>query len=103
MSSRKHKRAAHAKTIAEMECCAVPLVIREDREIRGECGSDTSHGFLLNLRIVAETSQPMDLRLAAKPGHLAFGIVAVSLLSGLERLLARQFAAKKLQRLLVAE
>ena len=65
--------------------------------------SSASHGFVLNLRLIAETAQPMDLRLAPKPGHLPFGIVAVGLLSGLKRLLARDFSTKKLQRLLVAE
>src|SRR5260370_12304216 len=60
-------------------------------------------GGLLNLRIVPEAPQPLDLWFAAEPGHLAFGVVAVSLLSGLQGLLAREFSAQDLHCLLVAE
>ena len=45
----------------------------------------------------------MDLRLATKPGHLPLGIIAVSLLSGLQCLLPREFPAKKLHGLFVSE
>src|SRR5260370_2468092 len=60
-------------------------------------------GGLLNLRIVPEAPQPLDLWFAAEPGHLAFGVVAVRLLSGLQGLLAREFSAQDLHCLLVAD
>src|SRR5260370_25578453 len=60
-------------------------------------------GGLLNLRIVPEAPQPLDLWFAAEPGHLALGVVWVSLLSGLQGLLAREFSAQDLHCLLVAE
>src|SRR5260370_8169701 len=60
-------------------------------------------GGLLNLRIVPEAPQPLDLWFAAEPGHLALGVVAVSLLSGLQGLLAREFSAQDLHCLFVAE
>src|ERR1700680_1865628 len=62
-----------------------------------------SNRVVLDLRVVAEAAQPVNLRLAAKPGHLAFGVVAVSLLRGQQRLLARKFSAKELHSLLVSE
>ena len=53
--------------------------------------------------VVAETFHPGNVGLAAKPGHLALGVVAVSLLRGGDGLRHRQLAADALQRLLVAE
>src|SRR5580658_1325421 len=100
----ERKFAGHARTIAEMTWCWRPAgSSARIREIRGESGFNTSHGLVLYLRLIAEAPQPMDFWLATKPCHLPFGIVAMSLLSGLERLLARQFSMKKLQRLLVPE
>ena len=74
------------------------------------CDFDSRNQFLnsfssasLDSLFVSETFQPLDVRLAAKPGHLPLGIVAVSLLSGLQRLVSRKFCAEQLPRLFVAE
>src|SRR5271168_1253382 len=57
----------------------------------------------LNLQIVAEPLQPQHLRLAAEPGQLALGVIAVGLLSGLDGLFAGEVAAQELDGLLVTE
>src|SRR5271166_210030 len=80
---------------------ASPRFIRAG--IGGERGFSPLHSGVLNLRIIAKAAQPANLRLAAKPGHLPLSIVAVRLLGGLKRLLTREFPAKKLHRLLVAQ
>jgi hypothetical protein len=43
---------------------------------------DPSCSFTLNLLIVAKPAQPLHLRLAVKPRHLALGVIPVSLPSG---------------------
>src|SRR4051812_25538861 len=58
--------------------------------------------LLLDVGVIAEASEPMHIGFAAKPGHLALGVVAVRLLDGSNHLLARELAAKKLHRLPVA-
>jgi hypothetical protein len=50
--------------------------------------------FLLDFRIVAETFEPVHLRLAAKPGHLSLGVVAMRLLGGLHGLILIQFSTQ---------
>ena len=45
----------------------------------------------------------MDIRLAAEPGHLALGVVAVSLLGSLQSLFAREFSVQELHCLFVSE
>src|ERR1700683_385796 len=72
-------------------------------KIRGKGGFRSDHGFSLNLRLVAKTAQPMDFRLAAKPCHLPLGIVAVSLLGGLKRLLACKSTTNIRHSVLVSE
>src|ERR1700678_904316 len=59
--------------------------------------------FLLNLLIVPEPAQPVHLRLAPEPGHLALGVIAMSLLRRHNGLLPAILPAKKLRGLLVAE
>src|ERR1700730_16549441 len=64
---------------------------------------DAGNCFTLDLRIVAASLEPLHIRLPPEPGHLAFGIVAVRLLSGMDRLLASHFPAQKLNCLFIAE
>src|ERR1017187_8099205 len=68
------------------------------RSTRNQFGSFPCHGG-----IVPKSCEPGDVGLAAKPCHLALGIVAMSLLRRRQRLLARKFSAQKLGCLLVAE
>src|SRR5580704_12860032 len=68
-----------------------------------ERGFYTTDSYALNLHIVAEAVQPLHIRLAAKPCHLSFGVIAVSLLRGLQRLFPSQLSPKKLHGLPVAE
>src|SRR5438477_13095892 len=76
---------------------------------RRSCGCHESaagneiEGLGLDIHIVAEAAQPMHGGLAPEPGHLALGVVAVSLLRRPDRQFAVNFAAEKLQRLLIAE
>src|ERR1700680_4688546 len=59
--------------------------------------------YALDPGITAKTIEPCHFRFATKPGHLSFCVIAVGLLSGLERLLAREVSVQELNRLSVAE
>src|ERR1700731_108856 len=72
-------------------------------QIRGKRFFRSNSCFLLNLRIVPKAPQPVHLRLATEPCHLPLGVIAVSLLRRLQRLLSSQFAAKELYHLLVPQ
>jgi len=64
---------------------------------------DECDAFRLDGWVVAEPGQPMDIRLLAEPCDLALGIVTMRLLRRRERRLTIDFAAQKLERLLVAQ
>src|SRR5258708_13912605 len=57
----------------------------------------------LDLGITAKTIEPCHFRFATEPGHLSFCVIAVGLLSDLERLLAREVSVQEFNRLSVAE
>src|SRR5579862_6988131 len=59
--------------------------------------------LLLNRVFLAEAAQPMDIRLAPKPRHLPFGIVAMRLLRGSQSFVAGDLSSNELQRLRVTE
>ena len=54
-------------------------------------------------RSVAKATHPNHSRLAAEPGHLPFGIVSMSLLSGLQRGRTINIASQQLYRLFIAQ
>src|SRR6267143_4431016 len=59
--------------------------------------------YPLDPGITAKTIEPCHFWFATKPGHLPFCVIAMGLLSGLERLLAREVSAQEFNRLSVAE
>src|SRR5580698_8621814 len=67
-----------------------------------ELGNDLC-GLALNLQSIPETFQPRDLGLAAKPGHLTLGVIAMPLLGGGDCFFQRQLATKKLPRLPISQ
>src|SRR5580704_17040313 len=66
-------------------------------------GANQLGGLSGDLRCVAEAFQPHHIRFAAKPSHLALGVVAMSLLCRRDCLLAREFATQELCGLLVTQ
>src|ERR1700716_3918768 len=59
--------------------------------------------YALDLGITAKTIEPCHFWFATKPGHLSFCVIAMGLLSGRQRLLAREVSAQEFTRLSVAE
>src|SRR5947207_13813874 len=68
-----------------------------------EFTSNEGDALLLYLSIVTESTHPNHLRLAAEPGHLAFGVVAMGLLSSLQCGFPIDFPSQKLDCLFVAQ
>src|SRR2546421_10583616 len=68
-----------------------------------EFTSNEGDALLLYLSIVTESTHPDHLRLAAEPGHLAFGIVAMGLLSCLQCGFPIDFPSQKLDCLFIAQ
>src|SRR5947208_15254431 len=68
-----------------------------------EFTSNEGDALLLYLSIVTESTHPDHLRLAAEPGHLAFGGVAMGLLSCLQCGFPIDFASQNLDCLLRAQ
>src|SRR5215469_18610425 len=62
-----------------------------------------SLGLCLNIDLIAESGQPGDVGLVAKPCHLAFRVVAMGLLGGGDGGVAGKGSAKELNGLPVAE
>jgi len=73
------------------------------RGVRPQSSLDPIHDQGHCLRVVAEGWDPVDLGLAAEPGELAFGIVAMALLGGSYRFFNRQRVPEHLEGLPVAE
>src|ERR1700737_3876545 len=73
------------------------LLIRSERCLHQIAGCAPDPG------ITAKTIEPCHFWFATKPGHLSFCVIAVGLLSDLERLLARELAVQEFNRLSVAE
>src|SRR3984885_15376343 len=74
------------------------------------CEFDSRNQFLnsfssasLDSLFVSETFQPLDVRLAAKPGHLPLGIVAVGLLGGGDGFVPIDFSAQELHCLTIPQ
>src|SRR2546429_9725643 len=61
------------------------------------------NGSLLDARFVPKAGEPRYVRLAAKPCHLALGIVAMSLLCGLNRGITINFSAESLNCLFISK
>src|SRR5947209_2435808 len=68
-----------------------------------EFTSNEGDALLLYLSIVTESTHPDHLRLAAEPGHLAFGVVALGLLSCLQCGFPIDFPSQKLDCLFIAQ
>src|SRR6266550_4686824 len=68
-----------------------------------EFTSNEGDALLLYLSIVTESTHPDHLRLAAEPGHLAFGVVAMGLLSCLQCGFPIDFPSQKLDCLFIAQ
>src|SRR5437762_8558813 len=68
-----------------------------------EFTSNEGAALLLYLSVIAESTHPNHLRLAAEPGHLAFGVVAMGLLSCLQCGFPIDFPSQKLDCLFVAQ
>src|SRR5438105_4069984 len=69
----------------------------------GDLTSNEADALVLYLSIVAESTHPSHLRFPPEPGHLAFGIVAMGLLSCLQRGFPIDFPSQKLDCLFVAQ
>src|SRR2546430_17730886 len=68
-----------------------------------EFTSNEGDALLLYLSIVTESTHPDHLRLAAEPGHLPFGIVAMGLLSCLQCGFPIDYPSQKLDCLFIAQ
>src|SRR5438067_950982 len=68
-----------------------------------EFTSNEGDALLLYLSIVAESTHPSHLRFPPEPGHLAFGIVAMGLLSCLQCGFPIDFPSQKLDCLFIAQ
>src|SRR5947199_454242 len=68
-----------------------------------EFTSNEGDALLLYLSIVTQSTHPDHLRLAAEPGHLAFGVVAMGLLSCLQCGFPIDFPSQKLDCLFIAQ
>src|SRR5438445_7669844 len=68
-----------------------------------EFTSNEGAALLLYLSVIAESTHPNHLRLAAEPGHLAFGVVAMGLLSCLQCGFPIDLPSQKLDCLFIAQ
>ena len=62
-----------------------------------------SYRALLDAGLIAETEQPMDVRLSAEPRHLPFRVISVRLLYPGDGALLPQISGEQLHGLLVSD